>query len=351
MNKHTQRIAIISNEQGARHSGSWTTAWKEYCNENGLDHQVFPGYSLNLIDEIRNYDILLWHFSGYRFQDMLMARSVIYSAKAMGLKVFPDFEDAWHFDDKLAENYLLQAVEAPLPNFYHFFSFKTLQDWLNDHQQFPIVAKLKNGSGSHNVKLIKNKSEALAYGKRMFGKGFSSTPSLLFKASSNIKSSRSVRTFINRAKRIPEFLRTLNGAKEFPNEKGYVFFQEFIPNDGYDIKIVVVGDKLSFIVRNIRKGDFRASGGGDLFFDRKYVTQDIIASAFAASDALNFKCMGYDYVVNNETGEPKIVEISYGFSHTALLQAGGYFDREGNWHEEPLNAPYEVLNNLLKDEA
>jgi len=150
-----------------------------------------------------------------------------------------------------------------------------------------------------------------------------------------------------RAKRIPEFIRTLRGAREFPNERGYVLFQEFVPNDGYDLKIVVIGDKLSYIVRSIRKGDFRASGGGDLFFDKNYVTKNIIDTAFATSDALNFKCMGYDYVVNNKTGEAKIVEISYGFSHTALLQAGGYFDRNGNWHDDPLNAPKELLKNLL----
>jgi glutathione synthase/RimK-type ligase-like ATP-grasp enzyme len=42
-------------------------------------------------------------------------------------------------------------------------------------------------------------------------------------------------------------LRTLNSAKKFPNEKEYVFLQEFIPNNGNDLKIDVVGDKLSFI--------------------------------------------------------------------------------------------------------
>lgn len=58
--------------------------------------------------------------------------------------------------------------------------------------------------------------------------------------------------------------------------------------------------------------------------------------------------MGYDYVVNNNTGEGIIIEISYGFSHEALLLAGGYFDRQANWHEAPLNAPIEVIQNILK---
>ena len=341
------KVAILTNKHGDNHSGLWTSVWIDFCQSKELDFKVFPAHSLNIIDDIRGYDVLLWHFSGYNFQDMLMARSILYSAKAMGLKVFPDFEDAWHFDDKLAENYMLQAIKAPIPKFYHFYTMDKLVEWLDNNPQFPIIAKLKNGSGSHNVRLINNRREAIKYGRRMLKKGFNGSPSLIFKASSNIRSAKSISTFINRAKRIPEFIRTLRGAREFPNERGYVLFQEFVPNDGYDLKIVVIGDKLSYIVRSIRKGDFRASGGGDLFFDKNYVTKNIIDTAFATSDALNFKCMGYDYVVNNKTGEAKIVEISYGFSHTALLQAGGYFDRNGNWHDDPSNAPKELLKNLL----
>jgi len=135
---------------------------------------------------------------------------------------------------------------------------------------------------------------------------------------------------------------------EFPNERGYVFFQEFVPNNGFDLKIVVIGDKLSFVARNARKGDFRASGGGDLFYDHSLISKNIIDSAFSVSDKLGFRCMGYDYVIDKNNGIGKIVEMSYGFSHTALMQAGGYFDRKGQWHNEPLNAPHEVLESLLK---
>jgi len=181
----------------------------------------------------------------------------------------------------------------------------------------------------------------------MFGSGINPSPSLLYKASSNTRSSKDWNTFFKRLKRVPEFLRTLNNAKKFPREKEYIFLQEFVPNTGYDIKVVVIGDKLSYFLRNIRKGDFRASGGGSFFYDKSYITKNIIDSAFSVSDSLGFKCMGYDYVVNKETGIGYIIEISYGFSHEALLGAGGYFDREGNWYDEPLNAPKELLRNLI----
>lgn len=58
--------------------------------------------------------------------------------------------------------------------------------------------------------------------------------------------------------------------------------------------------------------------------------------------------MGYDYVVNSKTAEGKIIEISYGFSYQAVLQAGGYFDKKGKWYNEPLNVPNEIIKNLKR---
>ena len=43
-----------------------------------------------------------------------------------------------------------------------------------------------------------------------------------------------------------------------------------------------------------------------------------------------------------------LIEISYGFSHKALLDANGYFDRSGIWHDEGLNAPHELLKNIIE---
>lgn len=43
-------------------------------------------------------------------------------------------------------------------------------------------------------------------------------------------------------------------------QKNFVFFQEFIPNDGYDIRVIVCGDRAFGYYRKVRQGDFRASG-------------------------------------------------------------------------------------------
>jgi glutathione synthase/RimK-type ligase-like ATP-grasp enzyme len=343
------RIAIHQNKKKFDHSTGWDRVWIKYCENNNIPYESVDCFQSDIISRLKNFDCLLWHLSNYSYSDMLFARSILYSAKQMGLKVFPDFSDAWHFDDKIAETYALQSLNAPIPKSYIFHLYDDVKEWVEGYDDFPIVAKLKSGSGAHNVKLLHSKSEVLRYAKRMFSKGYNPSPSIFNKAKSNYNSSKGNKNLIvARIKRIPEFYRTWKNARQFPNEKGYVFFQEFIKNDGYDLKIVVAGNKLGFIGRHTRKNDFRASGGGDIYYDKSLVTQNIIDSAFFVNDEMGFKCMGYDYVVDKQDGKGKIVEMSYGFNHTALLQSEGYFDRAGIWHDEPFNAPEEILKNMLQ---
>jgi glutathione synthase/RimK-type ligase-like ATP-grasp enzyme len=343
------KVAICGDSNFLNHSTNWGKEWISYCVDNQIEFEIVDCYDSNIINKLNGFDILLWHFSGYVYVDMLIARSILYSAKNMGLKVFPDFNDSWHFDDKIAETYLLQSVNAPIPESNMFYSYDAAACWFENTAKYPVVAKLRNGSGSHNVKLLNSQKEALNYCSNIFGKGISSSPSLIFKSSSNFNSAKSLKVFLSRIKRIPEFLRTVRNSKQFSKERGYVFVQEFIPNDGYDLKVVVVGNKLSYIARNVRKGDFRASGGGNLFVDNSIVTKEIINYAFTTNIRLGFKCMGYDFVVNNRNNQAKIVEISYGFSHAAQLICGGHFDQTGLWHDLPLNAPKELLSDLIDD--
>lgn len=345
------KIAIQKDSTEQLHSTHWASPWSEYCEKEGLDYSFVDLLKCDPIEKLKSFDVLLWHFGQYNHAEMLEARSILYSAKVLGLKVFPDYNDAWHFDDKVAEMYVLRAIDAPIPESKVYYDKETLLHDLNGGViAFPTVGKLRTGSGSHNVKLLKTKNQLLRYARKMFSKGFNPAPSLLYKTSSNIRSSHNKQEFLSKLKRAPEFLRTLAGAKHFPHEKDYVYLQQFIPNDGYDMKVVVVGDKCAFLVRPVRSHDFRASGGGEVFFDQKYFNKQIIESAFRVSDALGSRCMGYDYVVNKETGEGVIVEISYGFSHKAIMASGGYYDRNCNWHNEPLNAPEELLKNILKEQ-
>lgn len=345
-------VGIVKGDFFENHSGSWTGEWLKACDTQDIEHELIDWRDHDAYDRALTHECLLWHFSHYSSGEMQFARSILYALREAGVRTFPDFSDAWHFDDKVAQAYLLKSLGAPTPKNLVFYSPEDFSSWCNGAaSKFPMVAKLRTGSGSHNVQLLQSIGDALRYSAKMFGIGFPTSPSLTFKLASNLKSSRSISDIVRRARRIPEFLFSRSQSKLLPRERGYVYLQDFIANAEYDLKVAVIRDKLSFIGRRTRKDDFRASGGGDLFFDKALMSREIIDMGFKTADAMKSQCVGMDVVVDPKTGHPTIVEISYGFSHTALLAAGGYYDRNGQWHDTPMNAPREILLNLLSPQV
>lgn len=339
-------IAICKNDKIFKHSGNWNIQFIRYCEEKGISYEVLNCYDSEIINKIDAFSALVWPIQNYVISDMLESRTILRIAEEKGLNVFPNIKTSWHFDDKVAEMYLFQSLGAPIPKSWIFYTLEDSLSFLNN-KSYPIIAKLRTGSGSNNVKLLKNKRESFKYSKRMFSKGYDASPSLLYKAYSKAQSSRSMKIALGRIKKIPEFLNTKRHANKLPIEKGYTYFQELIPNDGYDIKVVVVGDKLSYFVRKVRKGDFRASGGGDFFYDKKYITKEIIDIAFNISNRAGLQCVGFDFVVDNMTNSPLIIEMCYGFDWEAILAAEGYWTSDGEWHDKPLNVPNEIIKNLI----
>jgi glutathione synthase/RimK-type ligase-like ATP-grasp enzyme len=339
-------IAICQNERVFKHSGSWNKEFIAICQDKNILFEVVDCYDSDIIHQLDNFSGLIWPIENWVLPDIMEGRSILRIAEQKGINVFPNQNTVWHFDDKIAEMYAFQAVGAPIPESWVFYLLDECIEWL-ETAKYPLVAKLRCGSGANNVKLLKSETDAVRYAKRMFTKGYNPAPSLLYKAYSKGQSSRDLKTFISRIKRIPEFLHTRRHGQQLPVEKGYCYFQEFVPNAGYDIKIAVVGDKLSFITRDVRKGDFRASGGGTLKYDKSQVPENVIDSAFSISEKLGLQCMGFDYVVDQRDGEGKIIEMSYGFDWKAVLGAGGYWNKAGVWYDLPLNILEEIIAGMV----
>lgn len=341
-------IAICENKKIFNHSTTWTNRFIEFCKKEKIPYKTIDCYKSDIITQLPKYSALVWHYSNFVISDMLEARNILMAASNMGLVTFPPLELNWHFDDKIAEMYALESVEAPMPRSWVFYLEDECVSWICNKARFPLVAKLRGGSGSNNVKMLKNRKEAITYARRMFTRGFAPAPSLAYKAYSKIQSSKDLSMVMKRMKKIPEFLNTQRHGKMMPIEKGYCYFQEFVPNNGYDLKVVVIGDKMTFCVRNVRKNDFRASGGGDCYYDRSLLTDNVIDSAFRVAKKLNMECIGFDYVVDRATGTGKIIEMCYGFDYQVQYDLGAYVDRDHVWHEEQVSVPDEIIKSIVK---
>ena len=341
-------VGICINLLARQRKERWELAQiEEYLQHNDIPFEYVDCYRFDIVDVLPRYSVLFWHYDNYVNADQMEAQHILDIAESLGVRTYPDHYTGWHFDDKIAEMYAFQSVKAPIPASWVFYEKDKCHDWLKHEANYPLVAKLRRGSGSNNVKLLKTPREAVRYASRMFGRGYSPAQSLLYKSYSKIQSTHDWATFISRFKRIPDFLSARMFGRGMPDERGYCYFQEFVPNDGFDLKVVVVNGKCSFLVRKVRKGSFKASGGGDCFYDRTFITDEMIRTAFEVSENLKMQSVGFDFVVDKRSGSCKIIEMCYGFDNEALYNCKGYYDRDLQWHDEPLNVPVEILKMLL----
>src|SRR5215831_7076014 len=96
------------------HPGSFSDRWILYCTEHRIPFKLVNCFASDVIQQLADVDALLWHWGHADSRAQLMARQVISAAEALGLVVFPNSATCWHFDDKVAQKYLLEAVGAPL---------------------------------------------------------------------------------------------------------------------------------------------------------------------------------------------------------------------------------------------
>lgn len=304
--------------------------WIKYCQQNGIPYKLVNVYDSEIIQHLEDCDVLMWHHKHYDYKDVLFAKQLLFSLEQAGKKVFPDFNTTWHFDDKVGQKYLLEAIHAPLVPSYVFYSKKEALSWI-EQTQFPKVFKLRGGAGATNVFLVKNKQRAKQIVKEAFGKGIKtfqwrkSMMELWRKFSEKqIPFSEFVKYFV-----ADTFFKR-NYQKLQPRAFGYAYFQDFIPNNEFDIRVVVIGDKALGEKRLCRKGDFRASGSG--VFEYTEIRKDVLSIAFEVAKILRLQSVAFDFIFKDD--KPMIVEMSYAFGTKGLSHCTGYYTSDLQWHEE-----------------
>ena len=96
--------------------------------------------------------------------------------------------------------------------------------------------------------------------------------------------------------------------------------------------MVVIGNRAYALKRMVREGDFRASGSGNMSFDKEEFDERCIKIALDTNKKLKAQCLAYDFVFD-ANHNPLIVEISFGFAVEAYDSCPGYWDEKLNWFE------------------
>jgi glutathione synthase/RimK-type ligase-like ATP-grasp enzyme len=325
--------------------GSFSDRWIKYCEEKGISYKIVNCYKSDIIKQLSDCDALMWHFHHASPKDCLFAKQLLYAVRASGKKVFPDFNTVWHFDDKVGQKYLLEAINAPLVPSYVFYSRQDAVEWA-ESTSFPKVFKLRGGAGSMNVRFVKNKEKANRLIKKAFGRGFKHDRLLDLKERYRIyKLGKG--SLLSIFKGFARLFISTQFAKIHGKEKGYIYFQDFVPQNTSDTRIIVIGNKAFAIKRIVRKNDFRASGSGSILYSKNEFDERCVKIAFDLTDKLKSQCAAYDFIFDQDT-TPLIVEISFGFTVNVYDPCPGFWDRELNWHEEKFIPQDWMVENLIK---
>ena len=318
--------------------------WLDYCQKNNIPYKLVDCYATDIIAELKGCSALMWHYHQANPSDIVMAKSLLFSLEQSGMNVFPDFNTAWHFDDKVGQKYLLEALNIELVNTWVFYEKKTALEWINK-TTFPKVFKLRGGAGSQNVQLVRNTSTAKKLTNKAFGRGFPAYDGWE-SAKERIRKWRLGKTdAFDVMKGFIRLVKPPRYASVIGNEMNYMYFQEFIANNDSDIRIVVIDGKAFGIKRMNRENDFRASGSGFILYDKASIDERFVKASFEINRKLNAQCIAYDYVLD-EKNNPLLIEISYGFANAGYDDCPGYWDEELNWHEGKFN-PYGWMVELM----
>ena len=336
------KIAIHHNKN------SFSDRWIEYCIKNKIEYKIVNCFDVDIISQLEGFNGLMWHWSHTDPKSQLMAKQLTLALEKGGIKVFPNTNTVWHFDDKIAQSFLFKSLNIPHIKTYISFDKNEALKW-SKTASFPKVFKLRGGAGSANVKLVKTITDANKLINKAFGKGFglSGRTQLLknriwvFKRDKNIKSIIGVFKGILRYF-VPTDLENILG-----KEKGYVYFQEFIPNNDFDTRVIVVGNKIFAVRRYNRKDDFRASGSGIKGYDKELFDSKSLQLAFDLSKKLSTQSLACDFIYDKD--DVKLIEISYGFVTGPFYDdCPGYWDEKLKWHETKFKAQYFMIEDFIK---
>jgi glutathione synthase/RimK-type ligase-like ATP-grasp enzyme len=327
------------------HVCDYLVKYEKVLDLNGVENVRLDINQIDFWQKIKEIDLFLFRWQHIDDHRQLAHTILPIIENRLKINCFPNWDTCWHFDDKIKQYYLLEQSGFPIIKCWIFWDKEEAINWA-ENDKYPVVFKLKGGAGSTNVILVNNKKRAVRLIKKMFESGIysGSIPdhgTTKWKYFSIYNQLREWKHYI--LKRI----RKIDITPYWQINKNYVLFQEFMPNNEYDTRVTVIGNRAFAFRRFNRDNDFRSSGSGKLDYDIDKIDLKFIKKAFEVSHAMNFQSMAYDFLYNKEN-QPVFCEISYTFVDSAVRNCPGYWDSDLNWHVGHFWPQYCQLVDLLK---
>lgn len=279
--------------------------WTKYCRflqNNGFEHDIYDIHAHDWLQRAGGFDVIIgiWSCELHHLQEL--REKYWFLENYLGKSTYPSAAHALLYEDKKLEAYIADSCGIP---FAKTHISHDCQDALRmvAGLSYPALSKIVPGSGSIGVELVSNAAHARRIVHQAFSWG-------------------GRKTHVNYAR-----------------QKGYVYFQDFIPNDGYDIRVIVVGDLVFGYYRKVPAGDFRASGMN--LVEKRDLPRRAMAIALELNRAVRSPMLVVDMVRDRE-GDFHVIEFSPVCQvetpeqlHVHDKPGAYHFDEDGNWRFEP----------------
>ena len=330
--------------------GSYSDLWIDYCQKHNIQYKIVDAYANDILEQVADCDAFMWHFHHLIYKDCLFAKQLIYVIeKHMGKYTYPNYDTCWHFDDKIGQKYLLEAIDAPLVPTYIFYTRQDAIKWIQ-HTFFPKVFKLSCGASGSTVQLLQNHKQAKHIINRAFSSGiktFRYIELIKDQYEKHKKGLASIRAFLGLIKMWLLRISPNEYYRFHSKEIGYVYFQDYMPDNDYDIRVFVVGNRAVAKKRMNRKNDFRASGSGNLVFDKEQINIEYIKTAFNINKRLKMQSVAFDFL-KDQNNKIVLSEISYCCGIDSNKGYNGYWTQDLQWHDcSNINICYWIIENII----
>jgi len=300
---------------------SFSERWLARTRELGCEAVSVSLDQPDLIARIRECDGFLWRFTHdppTRKRGMRLLPAIEHG---MDIPVFPDWRTMWHYDDKIAQYQLLTAAGLPTPRTWVFWDAEGALAFCRE-AAYPLVLKLSTGASSQNVRLLRSPKDAVYWIRRLFSSGaYSLEPTYEYRPRALLGRTReALRYWLKGLAPDPGFW--------FDLQTHYILLQEFLPDNPFDTRVTVVGNRAFGFRRFNRPNDFRSSGSGNLNTDPDEIDLETVRLAYRVARGLGTQSVAIDGL---RRAEDRVVgEISYTYVSWVVHSCPGHWVLSGD---------------------
>lgn len=247
--------------------------WTKYCrflDKHSFHYDIYNIHAHDWIENAEKYDIIIGIPSSELFHLEEMRRKYYVLETFLGKTCYPSMNHAMLFEDKCLEAYISKVFGIPFVNTYVSHDKKDAMR-LIENLTYPVVCKIVPSSGSLGMELVRTRKRGRKIVEQAFSRIGRKTHQVYFR------------------------------------QKNYIYFQDYVPNDGYDIRAIVIGNWVFGYYRKVLEGDFRASGM-DLL-ERRALPEEAMKIALKVNKIIKSPMLAVD-MLHGLDGKYYVIEFS-----------------------------------------